>query len=174
DYTVRPSKEKDMVELLFRVREYDKVRIQRITFLGNTAFTDDQLKRTLRNTAEGGFFSWLPGSGNFKELDFKNDLQVLQYWYLNEGYVRFRHEPPIVTVSEDKRWVFITIKVDEGKQYKMGEIDFAGDLLFPKDELHETLSLKEGDVFSISKRNADIMAVTEKYQDLGYANVNVI
>jgi outer membrane protein insertion porin family len=174
DYSVRPSKEKDMVELLFRVREYDKVKIRKITFLGNKAFTDDQLKRTLRNTSEGGFFSWVTGSGNFKELDFKTDLQILQFWYLNEGYVRFRYDPPIVTVSEDKKWVYITIKVDEGPQYKMGSIDFGGDLLFPKEELHEALTLKEGETFSISKRNTDILALTEKYQDLGYANVNVV
>lgn len=174
DYSVRPSREKDMVELLFRVREYDKVKIRKITFLGNNAFTDNQLKRTLRNTSEGGFFSWVTSSGNFKEMDFRNDLQVLQYWYLNEGYVRFRYDPPIVTVSEDKKWVFITIKVDEGNKYRMGEIDFAGDLLFPKEELNEAITLKTGDVFSISKRNADIIALTEKYQDLGYANVNVI
>lgn len=174
EHSVRPSKEKDMVELLFRVREYDKVKIKKITFLGNSAFTDDQLKRTLRNTSEGGFFSWATNSGNFKELDFKNDLQVLQYWYLNEGYVRFRHDPPIVSVSEDKKWVFITIKVDEGQKYTMGKIDFGGDLLFPKEELDGTLTLKEGETFSISKRNADILALTEKYQDLGYANVNVV
>jgi outer membrane protein insertion porin family len=174
DYEVKPAKDKDMVELLFRVREYDKVRIRKISFLGNTAFTDDQLKRTLRNTSEGGFFSWATGSGNFKELDFKNDLQVLQFWYLNEGYVRFRHEPPIVTVSEDKKWIYITIKVDEGPKYTMGPIDFDGDLLFPKDELHQALTLKEGDTFSISRRNNDVIALTEKYQDLGYANVNVI
>ncbi len=174
DYSVRPSKEKDMVELLFRVREYDKVKIRKISFLGNNSFGDDQLKRLLRNTSEGGFFSWATSSGNFKELDFRNDLQMLQYWYLNEGYVRFRHEPPIVTVSEDKKWVYITIKVEEGKQYRMGGIDFGGDLLFPQEELHNTLTLKEGETFSISKRNADILALTEKYQDLGYATVNVI
>ncbi len=173
-YSVRPSKEKDMVELLFQVREYDKVKIRKVSFLGNKAFSDDQLKRTLRNTSEGGFFSWATSSGNFKELDFKNDLQYLQYWYLNEGYVKFRYEPPVVTVSEDKKWVYITIKVEEGLQYNQGPIDFGGDLLFPKEELFETLTLKEGEVFSISKRNADIMALTEKYQDLGYANVNVV
>jgi len=174
DYSVRPSHEKDMVEILFRVREYDKVKIKKITFLGNTNFTDDQLKHVLRNTQEGGFFSWATNSGNFKELDFKNDMQMLQVWYLNEGHVRFRNEPPIVTVSEDKKWVFITIKVDEGKKYKMGPVDFTGDLLFPKDELYEALSLKTGNIFSIIKRNQDILALTEKFQDLGYANVNVV
>jgi outer membrane protein insertion porin family len=174
DYTVKPAKEKDMVEVLFRVREYDKVKIRKVSFLGNSAFTDDQLKRVLRNTQEGGFFSWATSSGNFKELDFKNDLQMLQVWYLNEGYVKFRYDPPIVTVSEDKKYVFITIKVDEGKRYKMGTVDFTGDLLFPKQELSEALTLKEGDWFSIIKRNQDIVTLTEKFQDLGYANVNVV
>jgi len=174
--SIRPVKEKDkdMVEVLFRVREYDKVRIRKVTFLNNTAFNDDQLKKVLRGTQEGGFFSWATSSGNFKELDFKQDMQMLQFWYLNEGYVRFRHEPPIVNVSEDKKWVFITIKVEEGKRYNLGTVDFGGDLLFPKEELYEMLQLKTGNVFAITKRNQDILALTEKYQDLGYANVNVI
>ncbi len=174
--SIRPVKEKDkdMVEVLFRVREYDKVKIRKVTFLNNSAFTDDQLKKVLRGTQEGGFFSWATSSGNFKELDFKQDMQMLQVWYLNEGHVRFRHEPPIVNVSEDKKWVFITIKVEEGKKYNMGNVDFGGDLLFPKEELFETLSLKTGSTFSIIKRNQDIVTLTEKYQDLGYANVNVI
>jgi len=174
--SVRASrdKDKDMVEVLFRVREYDKVRIRKVTFLNNTHFTDDQLRKVLRNTQEGGFFSWATNSGNFKELDFKQDMQMLQFWYLNEGHVRFRHEPPIVNVSEDKKWVFITIKVEEGQKYKMGPIEFGGDLLFPKDELYEQLQLKTNNIFSITKRNQDILSFTEKYQDLGYANVNVI
>ncbi|NUM88991.1 MAG: outer membrane protein assembly factor BamA, partial [Bdellovibrionales bacterium] len=130
-HEVRKGRDADSVEVLFRVREYDKVKIRKITFLGNKAFTDDQLKRILRSTQEGGFFSALSGSGNFKELDFKTDLQILQYWYLNEGYVRFRTETPVVTVTEDKKWIHITIKVDEGRQYAVADTDFSGDLLFP-------------------------------------------
>ena len=174
DHEVRRGADKDTVEVLFKVREYEKVKIRKVTFLGNKAFSDSDLKRLLRNTQEGGFFSWVSNSGNFKELDFKNDMQILHYWYLNEGYVKFRAEPPVVSVSEDKKWIHITIKVEEGKQYKVSDQSFTGDILFPHAELHDALTLKEGDIFSISKRNADILAVTEKYQDLGYANVNVV
>ncbi len=170
----RNPKNKDSVDLLFRVREYDKVRVKRITFLGNKVFEDSQLKRVMRGTSEHGFFSWISSGGNFKELDFKTDMQLLQYWYLNEGYVRFRHDPPIVTVSEDKKWVYITIRVHEGEKYFMGDIDFGGDVLFPKEELSSMLRLKESMAFAILKRNQDVIALTEKYQDLGYANVNVI
>lgn len=173
-HEVRYSKDREQVEVLFRVREYDKVRVRKITFLGNEAFDDAQLKRTLRGTQEGDFFSWLTSSGNFKDMDFKTDLQILQYFYLSEGYVRFQYEAPVVSVSEDKKWVYITIKVKEGKRYKIAGIDFAGDLLFPKEELHNTLTLKETDWFSNIKLTADREALTEKYEDLGYAYVNVV
>ncbi len=173
-YELRKGEEKDTVEVLYKVREYDKVRIQKITFLGNKEFSDSELKKLLRNTQEGGFFSWLTNSGNFKELDFKTDLQLLQYWYLKSGFVKFHIEPPIVAVSEDKQWIHVTLKLDEGKKYKVADETFSGDVLFPNEELSTALTLKSGEVFDISKRNADIMALTEKYQDLGYANVNVV
>src|SRR5690606_38416767 len=114
------------------------------------------------------------GSGNFKESAFANDLQNLTFWYLDHGYIKFRYEKPVVTVSDDKKWLYISIYVEEGEPYSMGETDFGGDLLFPKEELHQELKLVQGDLFRISLRNQDIQRLTEKYQDLGYAFVNVI
>jgi outer membrane protein insertion porin family len=164
----------DEVELTYKINDYDKVQIKKITFLNNRHFSDNQLKMILQETREGGFFSFMTGSGNFKEGAFKQDLQRLTYWYLENGYVKFRYENPVVTVSDDKRFLFVTIYVDEGEQYSMGKIDFGGDLLFPKEELHSELILKPTESFSISKRNADIQRLTEKYQDLGYAFANAI
>ncbi|MBC7692799.1 MAG: outer membrane protein assembly factor BamA [Methylotenera sp.] len=164
----------DEVELKYKINDFDKVQIKRITFLNNRHFTDDQLKATLGETREGGLFSFLSSSGNFKESAFKQDLQRLTYWYLDHGYVKFRYENPIVTVSDDKKWLFITLYVEEGEQYKMGPMDFSGDLLFPKEEMSSELTLKSDETFSISRRNADIQHLTEKYQDLGYAFVNVV
>jgi outer membrane protein insertion porin family len=172
-YSLEVAKDDEIV-LTYRINDYDKVTIKKITFLNNKVFTDSQLKAVLGETREGGLFSFLSGSGSFKESSFKLDLQRLQYWYLEHGYVKFQFENPVVTVSEDKRDLFITIYVNEGEQYKMGRIDFAGDLLFTKEELYSELSLKSGDVFAITRRNMDIQRLTEKYQDLGYAFTNVI
>ena len=168
--TVSPEE----VEVIYKVNDYEKVQIKRITFLNNKRFSDDTLKGLLAETREGGFFSFVSGSGSFKESAFKQDLQRLTYWYLEHGYVKFRYENPVVTVSDDKKWLYISIYVDEGEQYKMGNLDFGGDLLFPKDDLHADLTLLTDEPFSISKRNGDIQKLTEKYQDLGYAFVNVV
>jgi outer membrane protein insertion porin family len=176
NYVIRtPNPEKpDEVELTYKISDYEKVQIKKITFLNNKRFTDEQLKGVFQETREGSFLSFLTSSGNFKEASFKQDLQRLTYYYLDHGYMKFKYENPVVTVSDDKRWLFISIYVDEGEQYSIGTKDFSGDLLFSKEELAKDNQLNPGDVFSISKRNADIQTLTEKYQDLGYAFVNVI
>lgn len=175
NYDLTPiADEQGQVKLTFRIKDYDKVQIKKIVFLNNKIFSDDELKKVLAETKEGGFFSFLDGSGSFKESAFKQDLQRLTYWYLDHGYVKFRYENPVITVSDDKKWMYITVYVDEGIQYKVGDIEFGGDILFPREELRKDLKLTQGEEFQISTRNLDIRTLTEKYQDLGYAFVNVI
>lgn len=168
------NKKPDEVTLRYKINDFDKVQIKKITFLNNRAFTDDQLKSVLGETREGGAFSFMSNSGNFKESSFKNDLQRLVYYYLDNGYVKFKYESPIVTISDDKKWLYVTISVEEGEKYSTGTIDFSGDLLFSREELGNDIVMKQAVPFSISKRNADIQKLSERYQDLGYAFVNVI
>lgn len=172
-YEIKNTKSGE-VELRYKIDDFDKVQIKKITFLNNKAFGDEQLKNILAETKEGGFFSFFSGSGSFKESAFKVDLQRLTLWYLDNGFVKFKHDTPIVTVSDDKKWLFITIRVEEGDPYKIGEIDFSGDLLFSRGELHQDILHSKDQVFSYTKRNADIQKLTERYQDLGYAFANVI
>ncbi len=164
----------DEVSLTYKVNDYDKVLIKKITFLNNKRFTDDQLKGVFQETKEGSFFSFVSGSGNFKESAFKQDLQRLTLWYLDHGYVKFRYENPIVTVSDDKKYLYVSLYMDEGEQYTIGSIDFGGDLLFSKDELKSELQLVTDETFSFTRRNQDMQHLTEKYQDLGYAFTNVV
>ncbi len=172
-FELKPGQNDD-VELTYKVNDYEKVQIKKITFLNNKRFSDEQLKSVFRETKEGGAFSFLNGSGNFKESAFKQDLQILTLWYLDHGYVKFQYENPVVTISDDKRFLYLTLYVNEGEQYVMGTQDFSGDLLYPKEDLKKDVTLLEGETFSITKRNFDIQRLTEKYQDLGYAFVNVV
>jgi outer membrane protein insertion porin family len=164
----------DEVNLTYKMNDFDKVQIKKITFLNNKKFSDEVLKAQLGETREGGPLASITGAGSFKDSAFKQDLQRLLYWYLEHGYIKFRYETPVVTVSDDKKWLYISIYVDEGDQYRVGTADFSGDLLFHSDELLPSLVQKPGEPFSISKRNQEIQNLTEKYQDLGYAFVNVI
>ncbi len=172
-HELRPDKVGE-VKLVYKVSDYDKVEIKRIVFLNNRHYTDEKLKGVFGETKEGSSLGFFSNSGTFREASFKMDLQRLTYWYLENGYLKFRHEAPVTTISEDKRYVFISIYVEEGERYSIGSFDFSGDLLFSREDLRKEIQMGDGQVFSITGRNADIQRLTEKYQDLGYAFVNVI
>lgn len=163
----------ETVRLVFKIRENDKVKVKKITFLGNKHMGDSALKSKML-TQEGGFFSGISGSGQYKQEMFERDVQILRFLYWNQGYVQAKVDRPQVTVTPDKKNIYITIRIEEGEQYHVGEVDFAGDILFPKQELHEAIKIDDNDVFAYDVLQKDISELTAKYGDLGYAYANVI
>ena len=161
------------IELIFNIKEFDKVKVKKINFLGNIAFKDEELKSILQ-TQEDTLFSFLSGSGNFKEVNFQNDIERMKYFYRMKGYLQINIGTPEITVSEDKKWVFITMKVQEGPQFTVNKITFQGEVLFPETGLLEEMVLKENETYSEESLRKDIQMLTEKYQDEGYAFANVI
>lgn len=161
------------VDLVFHVSEFEKVRVKKITFLGNSAFSDDELKGIME-TREESLFSFMSGSGNFKEFSFRTDIERIKYFYSTKGYLQVNVGAPDVTVSEDKKWVFVTVKVNEGPKFNVRDVSFQGEVLFTDKELNEKLTLKSGDVYSEQLLRQDIQKLTELYQDEGYAFANVL
>ncbi len=172
DYEAKTISEEN-VELIFKVKEFDKVRVKKVIFLGNKAFSDFQLK-DIMETREESLFSALSGSGNFKELNFNTDIERIKYFYKTKGYLQINAAIPEITVSEDKRWVFITIKVTEGPQFTLRNITYQGEMLFPEEELSSKIGMKGGDIYSEETLRKDIQLLTEMYQDEGYAFANVL
>lgn len=173
DAEVQEVTKDETVRLVFKVRENDKVKVRKITFLGAKHLSENELKDKLM-TKEGGFFSALSGSGQYKQEAFDRDVQILRFLYYNQGYVQAKIDRPQVTVTPDKKNIYITFHVEEGEQYFVGDVDFAGDLLFPKAELYEAIKIDKNGVFSYEVLQNDISALTAKYGDLGYAYANVI
>lgn len=165
----RPSE----VELRIKVEENDKVVIRKIQFLGNEKFAASELKRIMI-TSEGHVFSWMTSGGTYREAAFERDLAALAFFYGNEGYIEARFGKPRVTLSQDRRYVDIVIDIVEGRQFNLGQVEFSGDLLFSREELRESFEMEEGDVFSTGVLQENILALTDKYGDEGYAFANVI
>lgn len=163
----------ETVRLRFKISENDKVKVSKITILGNKQIPDSELKSKLM-TSEGGYFSALSGSGQFKQEAFDRDVQILRFIYYNKGYVQAKIDRPQVTVSPDKKSIYITLHVEEGEQYAVGDVDFAGDILFDKSELYEAITIDNNEVFAYDVLQKDISALTAKYGDLGFAYANVI
>lgn len=170
---IEDIKKDETVRLKFNITENDKVKVKKISFIGNHQVTDSYLKSRLF-TQEAGYFSSLSGSGSFKQEAFERDIQVLKYMYWNQGYVQVKVDRPLVTVTPDKKSIYITYHIEEGLQYFIGEVDFGGDLLFPKSELYDATRIKDNGVFAVDVMQRDISELQAKYGDLGYAFTNVI
>ncbi len=161
------------VEVKFKIKEWDKVRVKKITFLGSKALGDEELKNFMQ-TREESYFSFLSGSGNFKEINFQTDVERLKYLYKTRGYLQVNIQNPEVTASEDKKWIFITVRLTEGPQFSVNNVSFNGELLFTEKEMSEKLKIKTGEIYNEENLRQDIQTLTEMYQDKGYAFANVL
>jgi outer membrane protein insertion porin family len=173
EFKIEDIKKDESVRVIFTVKENEKVKVKKITILGAKNLTENFLKGRLL-TQEEGYFSGLSSSGAYKQEAFDRDMQVLRMLYFSQGYVQAKIDRPMVTVTPDKKGIYITARVEEGEQFEVGEIDFAGDVLFPRDELFETIKIDENKIFAYDVLQKDMSDLTAKYGDLGYAYTNVI
>lgn len=172
-FTLTTLKEGESVNLRFDIEENEMVKVKRISFIGNKKLGSEKLKSVMA-TQEGGFFSFMGGSGSYKQDLFDRDLQILNFLYFNEGFVQVKIDRPQVYVTPDKDGIYITIRIDEGEQFNIGSIDFSGDLLFTSSELMSELGVKEGNLFVYETLQNDLRSLQAKYGDLGYAFANII
>ena len=152
--TVETITADETVKLKFTVTENDKVKVKKITFLGNEKLKDNFLKDRLMTT-EAGFFTGMSSSGSFKQEAFERDMTILKFKYWNLGYLQVKIDRPLVTVTPDKKSIYITYHIEEGEQYSVGEVDFAGDLVFEKSELMDAIKIKDNGIFSVEVMHED-------------------
>ncbi len=173
DVTYRLETLKDnFVNLILVIDEGNKVKVKSISFLGNRSIPEDELKGILQ-TQEGGWFSFLTGSGKFQKEKLDQDLQRLHLYYLTKGYINAKVGEPVVTLGPDRKSMDLTIPVTEGDKYTVSKIDVGGDLLFEKDFLLAKCLMVPGKTFDYMQMQSDSSAIGDEYKDLGYANATV-
>lgn len=170
---VRSEKRSDTdVSVVVSITEGEKVLIKFIRFEGNRSFTEKKL-RTVMETKEKWFLSWLTGAGTYKDEVLKNDVNLIADQYFNNGYVNVKVGEPEVKLLEDRSGLVVTIGITEGDQYRTGSIGFKGDLLEKDEVLAQGLRLKKGEIFNRANLRADVLGLTDFYADKGYAFTNV-
>jgi len=160
------------VDVVFNIDENSKVMVKDIVFLGAEKVPASRLKDVMI-TKEGGYLSFLTSEGTYREEAFQRDLSVIQATYYDEGYINVRVDKPNVSLSADKRYIYITIKLTEGERFNIGKVDFSGDLVVPKENLARLMTSATGQHFSRTQLGTDIQSLTDVYYDRGYAYANI-
>ena len=169
DYDLKQL-EHNQADLEFIIEEGEKVQIKKITFEGNNAFDSDKLKGLMK-TSEKGFFSWLTSSGELNIEDLNQDIARLSAFYHNNGYIQARIGEPQIEYKD--KWIYITIKTDEGPRFKVGEVDIEGDIVLSKEELAKKLKINKEEFFNREVVRNDVLALTDIYSDEGYAYAEI-
>ncbi|HYD42947.1 MAG TPA: outer membrane protein assembly factor BamA [Anaeromyxobacter sp.] len=170
--TVKTEEAPDnQVDVTYLVDEHAKVEIKELRFVGNDHVPKEDLLPFMQNR-EGGLLPW-SGGGTFREEALDMDAQGVQAVYLDRGYVEVKVGKPSVQLSADRRHIFITIPIVEGRQYDIGKVSFSGELLDQEKKLQKLLKVRTGERFKRSEVASTLLAVQDVYRDMGYAYVNV-
>ncbi len=182
DYRVDPISGNDTeVNVVFVIQENAKVMVRQLTFVGNKHIRSEQLKEVLQ-TREGGELSFLTQAGTYKEEFFQTDLFRIQALYYDHGYVNVKVGQPTATISADRRYIFLSVPIEEGERFDFGAIKFSGEVTLrdkdgkekiSEEKLRKRLNISEGDGFNRTKLFEDIQELTDIYKDEGYAYANV-
>jgi outer membrane protein insertion porin family len=169
--TVTPI-DRDRVGLLFSVIEGPSAKIRQINFIGNTVFDDSTLRDEMQQSTPN-WFSWYTKNDLYSKDKLTTDLENLRSYYLNRGYLEFNIDSTQVSLSPDKKDMYLTLTLHEGEPYTISGVHLAGDLLNREAELRKLIKIKPGDRFSAEKLKAATKAVVDKLGEYGYAFATV-
>ncbi len=171
----------------FEITEAPKVKITEVDFVGAKAFPQDKLRHEIK-TRRRWMFSWLTGSGYFKQEDYDTDPDALAEFYRNHGYLDFQVSD-VKLIHPTPNTLVVKYYVFEGHQYNVGSVKFSGSTVYPLAEIvrglhfiHDYQHLKAklgpnglpmdvGDVFTPDGYTADITAVEDFYGSRGYVDI---
>jgi len=164
----------NIVNMLVRIDKGEKVKIKNITFEGNKAFNNKKLSKALKNTKEA-FLGRFWKKSKYIEADFNEDLENIITSYSEKGYRDARVVDHSLTWN-DNNTLNLNIKVEEGKKYIFGDIQFLGNSKYTDEQLHRLLRIEKGDTYNgkVLKERVTVMALLILKILLQYTKIMVI
>ena len=162
-------------DVLFTITEGREVSMNSISFEGNKAFDDEQL-RQLMQTKERGLFTWITKSGRVDREQVEDDLEAIIRHYKNYGYLRARLvnvEHSASPNKEGRQKLHLKVTVDEGPRYRVRKVNFGPLTAYTPAELEPGLSMLDGDIYSLQKVSDDTTMIRRYYGAKGYADADV-
>lgn len=146
--------------------------IKNINIVGNNSYDQDELTEEFQTTT-GSFLSFITKDNQYSRQKLSADLETLRSFYLDRGFVDFTVESTQVSISDDKKNIFITINISEGDKYKINEVRLAGNLIVPEEDLFKLVTIKHNSVFSRKAITKSTENLTNRLGNDGYAFANV-
>ena len=169
--TVTPL-ERNRVDILIDVSEGSVAKIRQINIVGNTVFDDETLLSKF-NQSTPNWLSFYTKDDQYSKQELAADLETLRSYYQDRGYIKFNIDSTQVSITPDKKDIYITINVTEGEQYKLREVRLSGELVVSPEKLYPAFQVNAGDVFSRKRVTDTVTRISGILGNEGYAFANV-
>ncbi|WP_290650209.1 outer membrane protein assembly factor BamA [Aquisalimonas sp.] len=163
---------RNRVAIRIDVDEGRAARIRDVHFVGNEAFSDRELRRVF-NLGPRPWYLPFSSRDRYSREAFGGDLENLRSYYMNRGYADFAINSSQVALTPDRSAIYITVNIDEGQKYRLGDVRVVGDTIIDPDELLELVALRDGDLFSQEQIASGANNIRDRLGVEGYAFANV-
>ena len=149
------------------IDEGDVAKIRHINIVGNSDFTEETLLDEFEQNSTG-WLSWISSNDKYAREKLAGDIETLESWYLDRGYLQFVVVSTQVSISPNKESVYITININEGDIFTVSDIELSGELKIPEAQIRALVLLSEGSTFSQALMTASKEFIARRLGNEGY------
>ncbi len=164
--------ERNRVRIAIIVDEGKVAEIRHINIVGNTVFEDEEITEEFESGIPP-FWKFWSSEGQYSREKLSGDIEILRSWYLDRGYVDFNVESTQVSISPNKRDIYITANIVEGEVYSVEDVQLTGEMVIDESTLRRLIVVEPGEIFSRKRIEQSVDNITTVLSNIGYAFANV-
>ncbi|TXI49673.1 MAG: outer membrane protein assembly factor BamA [Lysobacter sp.] len=164
--------DRNRVDVTIKVNEGKAARIRHINLTGNDTFEEDDIRERWESN-ESNWLSWYRRDDQYSREKLSGDLEKLNNFYLDRGYIDFSVDSTQVAISPDKKDMYITAGLTEGEVYTVSGVKISGDTVLSQEQLQKYVLVKEGQTFSRAFLEFTSDSIVAALGNVGYAFARV-
>jgi outer membrane protein insertion porin family len=163
---------RNRVDIDIDISEGEVAKIKHVNIVGNEEYNDKDLKKDF-DSGVSPWYLFFSSKDKYSKQKLAGDLEKLRTHYLDQGYLKFNIDSTQVSITPDKKDIYITINIDEGDKYEVSEVKLLGRFVVPEEELRGLMSIHEGEIFSRNNVVRTTDAISQRLGSEGYAFANI-
>ena len=165
--------DRNRVDITLNIKEGKAAKIRHINLIGNEKYTDEDITDAWESHTSS-WLSWYKRDDQYSREKLSGDIEKLNAWYLNRGFLDFSLDSTQVAISPDKKDMYLTAGIFEGEAYTISGVTVSGDTVVPKEEIEKIVSfMQPGTIFSRRLIELTTDAITARLGNIGYAFAQV-
>jgi outer membrane protein insertion porin family len=160
--------DRNRVDITINVKEGKAAKIRHVNLIGAEKFENKDILDNWESK-ESNWLSWYRRDDQYSREKLSGDLEKLNSYYLDRGYVDFSMDSTQVAISPDKQNMYITAGITEGEQYKVSDVKITGDTVLPLEDIERLVLVKKDQTFSRAILEYTSDAITSTLGNIGYA-----